>query len=84
MIADSAAVAARGGVASPCIKVCYVEGGLCTGCFRTPAEIASWKNIDDDGKRLILAAVAQRRTRPDAGSACKAPTDETPRLDPRH
>ena len=55
-----------------------MEAGLCAGCFRTIDEIASWANIGDDQKRLILVAVAQRRSKldPDFGLACKAPTDE--------
>ena len=65
-------------VDSPCINVCKMEAGLCAGCFRTIDEIARWADVDDDGKRLILAAVAQRRSKldPDAGLACKAQTDE--------
>ena len=53
-----------------------MEAGLCAGCFRTLDEIARWANIDDDGKRLILAAVAQRRGKPGAGLAGKTATDE--------
>ena len=49
-------------VMSPCINVCKIEAGLCAGCFRTIDEIARWANAADDDKRLILAAVAQRRT----------------------
>jgi predicted Fe-S protein YdhL (DUF1289 family) len=43
-----------------------MEAGLCAGCFRTIDEIARWANSGDDDKRLILAAVAQRRARPEA------------------
>ncbi|MBI3094853.1 MAG: DUF1289 domain-containing protein [Rhodocyclales bacterium] len=63
-------------VDSPCINVCKMEEGLCAGCFRTLDEIARWANIGDDEKRLILAAVAQRRGKLDRGLAGKAPTDE--------
>jgi predicted Fe-S protein YdhL (DUF1289 family) len=61
-------------VASPCINVCKMEAGLCAGCFRTLDEIARWANIGDDDKELILAAVAQRRSRPDpeSGRACNS------------
>jgi predicted Fe-S protein YdhL (DUF1289 family) len=48
-------------VKSPCIDVCKMEAGVCAGCFRTIDEIARWSSIGDDEKRLILAAVAQRR-----------------------
>lgn len=50
-------------VTSPCINVCKMEAGLCAGCFRTIDEIARWANAVDDDRRLILAAVAQRKTR---------------------
>ena len=52
-------------VMSPCINICAMEGGLCAGCFRTIDEIARWANAGDGDKRLILAAVAQRRIRCD-------------------
>lgn len=59
-------------VISPCINVCKIEEGLCAGCFRTIDEIALWGSVDDNDKRLILAAVAQRRIArdPDADLAC--------------
>ncbi|MCX7145444.1 MAG: DUF1289 domain-containing protein [Sulfuritalea sp.] len=53
-------------VASPCINVCRMEEGLCAGCFRTIDEIARWANSGDEDKRLILAAVAQRRPQPES------------------
>lgn len=63
-------------VNSPCINVCKMQDDLCVGCFRTLDEIARWASIGDDEKRLILAAVAQRRGKPDAGLAGKTATDE--------
>jgi len=63
MIAGSATAAAGGEVASPCINVCKMEAGLCVGCFRSIDEIVRWATAGDDEKRLILSAVAQRRTR---------------------
>jgi predicted Fe-S protein YdhL (DUF1289 family) len=61
-------------IASPCINVCTIDeaSGLCEGCWRTLDEIAAWATASDAGKRLILAAVAQRRARldPDADLAC--------------
>jgi predicted Fe-S protein YdhL (DUF1289 family) len=56
-------------VTSPCINVCRMEGGLCAGCHRTIDEIARWASSGDEDRRLILAAVAQRRTRLDADLA---------------
>ena len=63
-------------VNSPCINVCKMEEGLCAGCFRTLDEIARWANAGDDEKRLILAAVAQRRGQPAPGLAGRTATDE--------
>ena len=59
-------------VISPCINVCRIEDGLCAGCFRSLDEIARWATAADGDKRLILAAVAQRRARldPESDLAC--------------
>jgi hypothetical protein len=51
------------GVTSPCINICKMEGDFCLGCLRSLDEIARWATADDDDKRRILVAVAQRRTR---------------------
>jgi len=56
---------ANAAVVSPCINVCKMEAGFCIGCHRTLDEIAGWANAGDDDKRLILAAVAQRRSKLD-------------------
>lgn len=50
-------------VPSPCIDVCRMDtaSGLCEGCLRTLDEIAGWAAATDDAKRLVLAAIAQRR-----------------------
>ena len=34
--------------------------GFCAGCFRTLSEIADWSLLDDDAKRQVWAALAQR------------------------
>ncbi|MBI4990081.1 MAG: DUF1289 domain-containing protein [Rhodocyclales bacterium] len=51
-------------VKSPCIDVCRMDAnsGLCEGCLRTLDEIAGWAAATDEAKRLVLAAIAQRRT----------------------
>ena len=65
-------------LASPCINVCQMDSasGLCSGCFRTIAEITVWSRTDDAERARILAAVVKRRqeiafpaneTRPDGG-----------------
>lgn len=53
-------------VPSPCIDLCRMDAssGLCEGCLRTLDEIAGWSAATDETKRLILAAIAQRRASP--------------------
>lgn len=34
--------------------------GLCRGCRRTIAEIASWGGLSDDDRLRVLAAIAER------------------------
>jgi predicted Fe-S protein YdhL (DUF1289 family) len=47
---------------SPCIRVCKVDrvSGLCTGCGRTVAEIASWGAIDERARLAIMAELPDR------------------------
>jgi len=54
-------------IASPCIKVCFVDGksGLCLGCFRTLNEIARWQRLDEDDRTRIIAELPSRRSRID-------------------
>lgn len=57
-------------VPSPCIDVCRMDAqsSLCEGCLRTLDEIAGWAAAPDEQKRLILAAIAQRRAQLEASS----------------
>ena len=59
------AVAPPRPIATPCIKVCIVDGqsGLCLGCFRTLPEIARWSGIGEAERDLILAELPSRRER---------------------
>lgn len=52
-------------ITSPCVSVCKMDeaSGLCQGCYRNLAEIATWGNASERKKILILAAVAERRAR---------------------
>ena len=54
-------------VASPCIKVCIVDGesGLCLGCFRTLEEIAAWAGLPEPERTAIVKARPGRRGRID-------------------
>lgn len=53
--------------ASPCINVCRMDpaSGLCRGCFRTLDEIAAWSAMAPAARTATLAAVAERRPRPE-------------------
>jgi predicted Fe-S protein YdhL (DUF1289 family) len=48
--------------ATPCVKVCAVSGqsGLCIGCGRTLAEIASWGSLDEARRKAIMAELPGR------------------------
>jgi predicted Fe-S protein YdhL (DUF1289 family) len=48
---------------SPCVRICVVdpERGLCRGCWRTFAEIASWRRMSDAEQRAVLDELPARR-----------------------
>ena len=52
-------------VATPCIKVCVVDGesGLCLGCLRTLPEIAGWARLSDAERRTLMAELPDRKMR---------------------
>lgn len=62
---DSSQPLPRRAVATPCIKVCVVDGqsGLCLGCFRTLPEIARWERLTDQERATLMAALPARRSR---------------------
>ena len=47
-------------ISTPCIKICVMEGGLCTGCGRTLPEIARWGAMPEPERRAIMAALPAR------------------------
>ncbi len=52
-------------VASPCIKVCELDGeGVCIGCLRTAAEIAAWPGMDVATRRRLLSLLEARSRHP--------------------
>jgi predicted Fe-S protein YdhL (DUF1289 family) len=50
-------------IVSPCTSVCKLDdlSGFCLGCWRTREEIAGWKRLLNDEKRLVLKALHERR-----------------------
>ena len=52
-------------IATPCFKVCIVDGesGLCLGCYRTLQEVAAWTRLTDIERAAIMTAAPERRAR---------------------
>ena len=49
-------------VLSPCIGVCSLDAqGICEGCHRSVAEIASWLHLDDDQRLHLIETVLPAR-----------------------
>lgn len=54
---------------SPCIKICTLAETaahperLCTGCYRTVNEIASWRRWPAETRHAVLAELPLRRAR---------------------
>jgi predicted Fe-S protein YdhL (DUF1289 family) len=50
-------------IESPCVKLCDIDRatGLCCGCGRTLAEIASWASLTSTERRRIMAELAARK-----------------------
>ena len=48
---------------SPCISICQIDpvSGNCSGCYRTRAEIARWRNMDYDEQAALLTELSERR-----------------------
>ncbi|WP_146875664.1 DUF1289 domain-containing protein [Halovibrio variabilis] len=46
---------------SPCVSLCQLKGGLCTGCGRSTEEIRQWKSMKRPEKITALKRADQRR-----------------------
>jgi predicted Fe-S protein YdhL (DUF1289 family) len=48
---------------SPCISLCQMDlaDGVCLGCYRTRAEIASWPCMDETDQLNLLDILSERR-----------------------
>jgi predicted Fe-S protein YdhL (DUF1289 family) len=51
------------GIESPCVNICDIDRttGLCCGCGRTLAEIASWASLSSSERRRIMAELPERK-----------------------
>jgi len=49
-------------IETPCTKVCVVDpvSGLCRGCGRSLAEIASWTSLSVEERRRVMADLPNR------------------------
>lgn len=49
-------------VSTPCRRLCRLDpaSGLCTGCGRTPPEIAAWGAMGEAERRAIMAVLPAR------------------------
>ena len=52
-------------IRTPCITVCVMddESGLCLGCFRTLAEVATWSRMTPEARDATMAELPSRRAR---------------------
>ncbi|MBS0242687.1 MAG: DUF1289 domain-containing protein [Proteobacteria bacterium] len=48
---------------TPCVGICAIDArsGLCQGCARTLAEIASWPTLSASERRQIMRELAVRK-----------------------
>ena len=48
-------------VKSPCVNICALdEDDICTGCYRSAAEISEWTQLPDEQKLAVIAAADRR------------------------
>jgi len=50
---------------SPCVSICQMDphDGVCLGCYRTRAEIATWRSMDQDDQLVLLDILRDRRAK---------------------
>ena len=48
---------------SPCLSICQMDpqDGVCLGCYRTRAEIAAWRSMDQGDQLALLDILRDRR-----------------------
>lgn len=44
----------RKGPLIPCVKLCKLDGGICSGCGRTIDEIRHWSELSDEKRMEII------------------------------
>jgi uncharacterized protein len=50
---------------SPCVSICQMDqqDGVCLGCYRTRAEIAAWRSMDQDDQLVLLDILRDRKAK---------------------
>ena len=50
---------------SPCVSICQMDPkeGVCLGCYRTRAEIAAWRSMDQDDQLVLLDILRDRKAK---------------------
>lgn len=48
---------------TPCVRVCSIDEatGWCAGCFRSPVEIAHWRNMPEHIRDMFMEKVLPGR-----------------------
>lgn len=55
-------------ILSPCIGICAIDvDGLCSGCHRTPGEIAQWMYFTDAERAQLMREVLPLRAPQEVG-----------------
>lgn len=47
-------------VESPCVRICAIDQGICTGCGRDLQQISAWRSATDEEKERIVKESALR------------------------
>lgn len=50
---------------SPCVRKCCLDGGLCTGCYRTQREIQAWGSMSEQDRIRVNLEATQRKKKSD-------------------
>lgn len=50
-------------IETPCVKVCVIDSGtgMCSGCYRTLAEIGGWLGMSPEQRHSIMIDLPRRR-----------------------
>ena len=58
-------------IESPCVKLCFLEHGVCISCDRTREQISSWTKLTSEQRLEIIESLAQKRNEKKDVNPCK-------------